>query len=375
MTALLWISAGIAAFAAAMTLLNLLTWSRARYRLRGPMPQVSVIVPARNEAGNIGACIRAVAAAGPVHEIIVYDDGSTDATGDAARAVGDPRVRVLRGDGLPPGWVGKTHACHRAAEAARGDVLLFVDADVRLFAGAVERVAAVIERGADVVTAVPRQVTGGRFEAAVMPLLHLTYTAWFPLELVYRARDPRFTAANGQLLALTRDAYDRVGGFAAVRGEIVDDMALCTRAKRLGLRVRFLDGHELAACRMYDSPAALWAGFSKNLYEGLGESPAALAIVIALYGVGFLLPYVALPFAWNALPVQIALAAGTALRAASARRFGQSLWGVITQPFAVAVFLGIALNSMRWALKGEIVWRGRVYPSRARRAAAAGEGA
>jgi chlorobactene glucosyltransferase len=155
-------------------------------------PRVSALVPARNEADGIAGCVRALLAQDyPALEILVWDDGSTDATGAivAGLAAGDRRLRLLTGPPPPPGWFGKHHACWQAAGRATGDWLLFVDADTRLAPAAVSRlVAAGGATGADLVTALPRQrvVTPG--ERLVVPLVYASIICLLPLPLVPRRR-------------------------------------------------------------------------------------------------------------------------------------------------------------------------------------------
>jgi chlorobactene glucosyltransferase len=373
---------GLAALPLLFTLINLASWPRGRADGRLP-GKVSVLIPARDEAARIEACVRAaLASAHPIHELIVYDDASTDATPEilARLRAEDARLRVVQGDGLPAGWVGKPHACHRLAAAATGDVLVFLDADVRLDPSGLARVGSLMQGlEAGVVTAVPRQDTGHFFERLVLPLLHLTYTSWFPLVLTWRARDPRFLAANGQILALRRASYDAIGGFESVRDQVVDDMALCRRAKQGGERVVFADGHEMGRCRMYEGAAEVVRGFSKNLYPGIGARLPALVVVLALYLGCFVLPYLALAAALLGIgpvplgPAALAVGANVLLRLLLALRFRQPLEGVLLQPLAVLAFCGIALNSLRWTLRRQVQWRGRSYDPGAAPAPALGE--
>ncbi|MBM4376115.1 MAG: glycosyltransferase family 2 protein, partial [Deltaproteobacteria bacterium] len=185
MSELPWALFGPACLPLGMTLVNLATWPRGRDEAAGA--RVSVLVPARNEESNIEGCVRAALAdTASVVEVVVYDDQSTDRTPDLVRALGaeDPRVRLVQGEPLPPGWIGKPHACHRLAREASGEVLLFVDADTVLEPGGVTRILSLMgERGAraSAVTAVPRQEVESPFERLIVPLLVLTYTSWFPL--------------------------------------------------------------------------------------------------------------------------------------------------------------------------------------------------
>lgn len=373
--------AGLPLAVMALTVFNLLTWPRGRPGATLP-GRVSVLVPARNEATTIAACVRAILSSDhPVDEVIVCDDGSTDATPEilAQLAAEDDRLRVIAGADLPPGWVGKPHACHRLAEAASGDLLVFVDADVIVADEGLERLASLFgDYDADLVTAVPRQETVGLAERLVVPLLHLTYLAWLPLPLIWRTSDPRFLAANGQVLAVRRETLEAHGGFSAVRAEVVDDMALCRLAKQAGRRVVFADGHRIARCRMYETDEEVWEGFSKNLYEGIGATRWALVGVVGLYSAAFLLPYLALVAGpgvgawtgagpgWGAVAAggAIGVGANTVVRALMAWRFDQPVWGVVWHPVGVLVLLAIALNSYRCYRRGEVRWAGRTYAAR-----------
>ena len=356
----------------ALVLFNLAVWPRGRAdrRIAG---RVSVLIPARDEAETIERCVRAVlACTQSPDEVIVYDDDSSDATaGIVARlAAEDGRVRLLRGVPLPPGWVGKPHACHRLAGGASGDVLVFLDADTEAFPECLARIGSIFDDfRAEVVTAATRQVTRTWAERWIIPLLHLTYVAWLPLPLVWRSREPRFLVANGQLLAIRRAALRACGGWASVRAEVVDDMALCRRAKATGGRVVFADGHLMARCRMYRGAGEVWRGFSKNLAEGVGGTMAGVLAVTALYGIVFGAPYAGVAAALlNArpilLPSAIGVAANVLIRIALALRLRQPLEGVVLHPLAVVGLMGIAVNSFRWSRRGDIRWRGRRYASR-----------
>ena len=367
---------------------NALCWTRGRAlpEAAAAAPDgISVLIPARDEVANIERCVRSVDAAhGPITEIIVYDDGSTDGTDSVlSRLQAElPRLRVITGDALPVGWVGKPYALQRLSELADRNVMLNIDADVTLRADGVLRMLSLLGTaeqvcgglGAAVVTAVPRQRAGSFVERLMMPLLHLSYVAWLPMPLIYRTRDPRVLAANGQLLMIRRSALEAIGGWSRVRAEVVDDMALCRAVKQSGRRVVFADGDRMAECRMYPDATALMRGFAKNFYEGIGGHPAAMIVVMGLHLMLFVVPYVALPvaLATGAWPLAAAAAVGVGanvcLRLIMAARYRHSPISVLLHPLAVLAMMGVLGNSFRWSRRGDIRWRGRSYPARAERA-------
>ena len=234
-----------------------------------------MLIPARDEADCIGACLDSIDGA---DEVLVLDDGSRDATADVARAHG---ARVLSGTSLPSGWLGKPHACAQLAAAASGDVLVFVDADVRLRPGAIRSAVHFLESsGWDLVAPHPRQATGSVAERLVQPLLQWSILTTLPLRLAEQSQRPSLAAANGQFLVVRRAAYERAGGHAP--DAVLDDLALVRAIKRSGGRGGIVDGTSLATCRMYGGWTELRDGYGKSLWSAFGGPVGSSAVVGAL---------------------------------------------------------------------------------------------
>jgi glycosyltransferase involved in cell wall biosynthesis len=331
-----------------------------------PPETVSAIVPARNEAATIARAVRALAAQPEVAEIIVADDQSTDATADILARLGGeiPALRVIQIAALPPGWVGKNHACARAAAEARGDWLLFTDADTELAPGAVARALAdAAAAGAALVSYSPEQETRGFWERALVPFVFTRLAALYPYAAVC---DPASAAAaaNGQFLLIRREAYLVLGGHAAVAGEVLEDVALARRAKSAGLRLHFAPGEGLARTRMYRSFKEMWEGWTKNLYPLVGGTPRALwrelAAVVPWIPL-LLLAAGALHLAFAALGLLLLAGRHAAYAAMLGRNRLPRSRIVYYLPAALLYAAALAASAGRYR-RGRIAWKGREYP-------------
>ncbi|MCX7669869.1 MAG: glycosyltransferase family 2 protein, partial [Anaerolineae bacterium] len=268
-----------------ITLSNLLLFPRlTQTQPLAPGPQlpassfrsVSILIPARNEAAVIGETVRRMLAQTyPRFELIVLDDGSTDGTAEVARAAaaGDARLRVIAGEALPSGWAGKNWACHQLAQAAQGDWLLFTDADTVWAPGALAAVVAEAERTrADLLTVWPTQITVTWAERLVVPLMALVVIGYLPVFMVHYTPWSPFAAANGQCLLFRRRAYEAIGGHAALKGDVLEDVKFARRIKAHRLRLRMADGNGLVSCRMYTDWPGVRDGYAKNILSGYGGS-------------------------------------------------------------------------------------------------------
>jgi hypothetical protein len=351
---LVGVGAGLAAAGTVHAAVNSVLLRRPGRFPRPAAGQVSILIPARDEAARIADCLAGALGQG-AREVLVLDDGSTDGTGGIARAAG---ARVLDGAPLPAGWLGKPHACRQLADAAdpASDVLVFLDADVRLRPGALDATVRMLA-GLDLVSPYPRQVTGTAAERLVQPLLQWSWLTFLPLRLAERSPRESLSAANGQLLAVRRAAYDKAGGHAAVRGEVVEDVALLRAVKRAGGRGGVADGTALADCRMYAGWPELRDGYTKSLWSAFG-SPAGAAGVAGLLLLAYVLPPLAALAGSRA--GLAGYAAGVTGRVLTARRTGGRAWpDALAHPASVAVLAGLVGRSLRARRAGTLSWKGR----------------
>ncbi len=355
-----WISLLLAACPLCLLLDNL-----RRYRTPSPASErasLSVLIPARNEAENIGAACAAVLASDDVDvELTVLDDGSTDATPAILAAITDPRLRVATGGGLPSGWSGKQHACAALARLATHELLVFVDADVRLAPDALTRMAGFMARN-DVALAsgFPRQVTRSWSEILLLPLIHFLLLGYLPVVEMQRSVSPGLGAGCGQLFIARAAGYARAGGHAAIRASLHDGLMLPRAFRRAGLMTGLFDASRFATCRMYTDAAGVWEGLTKNATEGMAK-PLALPVWTALLGGGAVLPAVLFLVKPAVLP-GLACLCSLATRLILAWRFRQPVSSALLHPLGVLALLGLQWAALLRAAVGRpATWRGRAY--------------
>lgn len=347
--------------------------------------ETSVIIPARDEELNIEGAVRSLAGQGDAREIIVVDDESRDQTAEILSMLAGqfPALRVQRAGTLPAGWLGKAHAAAEGAAIASGEWLLFTDADTRHFPDSLAALRARAEsEGADLLSISPGQEVKTWWEKAVIPLVYTELARRFRFEEVSDPHSPA-AAANGQYMLIRRNVYDAVGGWASVRSEVLDDVALARRVKQAGFKILFLPGAAWAKTRMYRRFGQMWRGWTKNLFLLYGSDrkiiaatvlrlaaliclPYALLVVLALAAI--LIGLLKTPVAAAMLGMGAAACATVVLilqrryrRELASQGFsgGLSVW---LAPGAMLLSL-ILLNSLwTWRRGGGIEWKGRVYP-------------
>ncbi|KQP50453.1 glycosyltransferase family 2 protein [Methylobacterium sp. Leaf108] len=347
--------------------------------LRTPEPDaasgglVSILIPARDEAATIaGTVTAALASTGIAVEVLVGDDHSTDATAAIVRdmANADPRLRLVAIPALPEGWTGKNHACAKLAAEARGDRLLFIDADVALAPRAAAGLAAHAARsGAALVSAVPRQRMETLGERLTVPMINFLLVGYLPIAMMRASLRPSLGAACGQLVLVDRAVHAATGGHGAIRARLHDGVFLPRLLREAGHRTDLVAGHALATCRMYRSFGESWAGFSKNAHEGLA-TPRALPVWTLLLAGGHILPWLLLAAAAvGASSGAAAFVAFAALLVSLGTRMAITLVTrepaatILLHPLGVAVALAIQWNVLlRKKRAGAALWKGRSYP-------------
>lgn len=371
MSRLVWsASLGAAALTAhlAVNLRLLRTPGRRRAGAAVTPSRVSVLVPARDEADRIDACVRSLLASEGVElELVVLDDGSADGTADVVRtaAGGDPRVRVLTGVPPPRGWLGKPHACAQLADAATSETLVFVDADVRVAPGGLaDTVGLLADHDLDLVSPYPLQLAIGAGPRLVQPLLQWSWLTFLPLRLAESSRRPSLVAANGQLLVCRAAAYRAVGGHAAVRSEVLEDVELARAFKRAGYRATVADGTAVATCRMYEDWRGLADGYAKSLWAAFG-SPGGAAAVAGLLAWLYLLPPAAAVAGLIRGRRRTTVAgfagygAAVAGRVLAARRTGGRSADALAHPASTAALIALIAASWWRRSRGRLAWKGR----------------
>ena len=330
-------------------------------------PAVSVIIPARNEEACLAACLQSLLAQiGVTFEIIVVDDHSTDRTRDIASSFSSKKIRVIEAGPLPAGSTGKNNAVTAGSKVAHGDWLLFTDADTIHLPGSLARSLEEAKgHNAAMLSYSPEQIVDSFWEKSVMPVIFAELASSFRPSQVSDPKSPA-AAANGQYLLITREAYDAVGGHAAIAASLLEDVALARAVKRSGRKIFFRYGGDAVRTRMYRTFAQLREGWTKNLAL-LFPSPVRLA---ALRALEFVLIVASLAIAIaNAMrgherPAVLAGILAILLYAVFLTRIRRAhfSWDAdILALFGLPLFSYLLLRSAKAHAQGSVPWKGRKY--------------
>jgi glycosyltransferase involved in cell wall biosynthesis len=349
-------------------------------------PQISVIVPARNEEASLADCLQSlVSQTGVPFEIIVVDDHSTDRTREIAESFAG--VRIIEAGPLPQGWTGKNNAVTAGAKAAHGAWLLFTDADtVHLPGSLAAALKEAQDNGAELLSYSPEQIAVTFWEMATLPVVFAELARQYSPSKVSNPSSP-IAAANGQYILIRHATYDAVGGHAAIAEDILEDVALARAVKSSGRKIRFRYAGSAVRTRMYRNYLHLRDGWTKNLAL-LFPNPGWLAVKTMLWwGLG-----------WGILfgPLFMLLGAVLTDRVASLGRLNNMFWGLaavvkhwwwagtliptfgrnlarlrranfdlamewLGALFGMPMFAYLLLRSKRAHANGTVTWKGRAY--------------
>ena len=367
---LTWFLIGFVVLRLMVVLINLLTrpWLRRSddtdpFPFAGSedTPLVSVLIPARNEAGGIGELLESLIR----HdyrklEILIYDDQSTDTTAEIVQEYGrrDHRISLIKGGPLPAGWLGKNHACHRLAEHADGDYLLFLDADVGVENGLIRHTLAHLRKHRLALLSVfPRQRMETPGERAVVPLMNWILVSMLPLVLTRLSSRPSLSAANGQFMLFDADIYRRHRFHRQVRQQRVEDILIFRMIKKKGLKAETLLSDGQVSCRMYPGYREAILGFSKNVFEFFGGSIPLSFAFLAITVLGFIPVWIAM----GSLAAGIYLLAGVLIRLLSSLLSRQPMvMNLLFAPVQQFSLVLVILTGLWNRIRRKTTWKGRI---------------
>jgi glycosyltransferase involved in cell wall biosynthesis len=320
---------------------------------------VSILVPLRNEAENVSGVVSSLLNQRGLDdfEVIALDDSSTDSTREILDSLADARLRIMDGSSLPSQWLGKNFACHQLASSARGEILVFVDADVRLSPTAITSSITAMNRWQwDFISPYPRQIAITFLERVVQPLLQWSWFVTLPLRVAEALQRSSMVVANGQFFLMRRTAYFSSGGHEAIKGEVLDDLELARQMVNSGFRGGVAEGSAISNCRMYSNAKDLIDGYSKSQWRAFVNRGGALLAI-------------ALLFLTSILPMAMGLLgeirgwygyfAIVSTRLFVAARTRSTISSALLHPLSAAIW--IYLIALSWVRKrrGALVWKER----------------
>ncbi|HEY78144.1 MAG TPA: glycosyltransferase [Dehalococcoidia bacterium] len=343
-------------------------------QIPGTVPFVSILIPARDEETNIGACLESLRRQDyPNFEILVLDDSSSDNTRSvvAGIAAKDKRIRLVEGEPLPAGWAGKPFACHQLARQASGDWFLFIDADTIHTASMLRTTMGLaLEERASLLSGFPRQLAASLPQKIAIPVLYFVILSWLPLWWLQSSRKPRPSLAIGQFLLFPRGEYRRIGGHEAVKSRILEDVWLGIEVKRHGGRHIAIDLSPVVSCHMYRNIGAMWEGFVKWIYSVATLSSLALVGLLVAGYIFFLAPFywlwnelfvVTVPTGWGPILI-FQVATILAMRWLVDNHFREPFISFLLHPLGFSfLFLACLYAGARRILGAGVQWKARLY--------------
>ncbi len=333
---------------------------------KSKLPFVSVLIPARNEEGNIEKCLSSLLVQDyPNFEVIVLDDNSEDNTWEIIKKIqyNSERLTSIKGEELIDGWFGKPHACMQLSKRAIGDILIFTDADNTYEINAISNSVAFIQKyNLDMFSAFPEQINKSFFEKIIVSVLDLIIYSGFILWSAYFFKNKAFASANGQWLVFRKSAYEEIGGHTRVKNNITEDVALARLIKSNNKKLLVASGKGMIYTRMYSNLREIFSGFSKNLFGIADNKPILFTILICLFIDLALLPFVSL----FTKPILISIIMGlyTIWNMFLIFEFKQSKLNLLFRSLGLLMFVAIGIKSMYNNYFGVLSWKGRNYSTK-----------
>jgi len=337
-------------------------------------PIISVLIPARNEAGNISRCLKSLLKQDyPNLEIIVLNDNSNDGTSKVVKVIAekDNRVRLVEGAPLADGWIGKNFASHQLAKYAKGEYFIFTDADTLHFPKTVSSAfGALITTKVDALSIYPRQIMVTFAERMTVPIINTALQCFIPFILIKKSKSPLFSTALGQFMMFKREAYEKIGGYESIKGNMVDDIQISKKIKKAGYKFMIFDGRNAIYCRMYKNLKGVITGLAKSIYPAFNGNVLALFSFTGVLTATLLVPFILLPLGaflldWPAAIIRLMIfqvIIVLAIKTIFAIRYKQRMLDILLAPVSMAIIDALIFLSFFQAKYGEgLLWKGRVY--------------
>jgi chlorobactene glucosyltransferase len=325
------------------------------------LPLVSILLPMRNEENNVERVITSLINQDyKNYEILVLDDNSEDNTLFKLKSINSVKLNIINGKALPEAWLGKNWACHQLSQNAKGDILIFTDADNFYEKDAVSKsISAIINKKLGMLSAFPQQKMESLPEKLIVPLVDIILYSLLPLRLVSILNSKSLAAANGQWIVIRKGLYDLIGGHQVLKNKVVEDVEMMRLAKEKSIRVATFAGTGLVYGKMYNNMKEIIEGFTKNLYGLTGGNTFAFFFLLLEF---VLITF--LPFYLFFTPYRI-LAIATILisrlwRLILAIRFKHNIFvSVLLHPGTIFFLTFIGLRSYYFTKNKLATWKGR----------------
>lgn len=362
MAVLIYITLGFLLLRTGVSLYNLFSFPYLKNANKhAEEPLISVLIPARNEAGNILSLLQSLRAQNYSNlEVFILDDHSEDDTYAVTENFikNDPRFHVRKGEELPEGWLGKNFACHQLSQNGNGEYFLFLDADVTLAPNAIPSALAEMQsKKLSLLSLFPDQEMYHFSEKIIVPVMHYLLLSLLPLRLIFKSKNPAFAAANGQFMFFDAKVYKQNNFHKLFYNTVIEDIAIIKYMKNKNMAVETLLGNKLVKCRMYNSFNEAVEGFSKNLFAGFNNNIALMSFYFffVFFSYFIIIGHMSLVLIFLAFTLIVLMRMSIALMA-NQHVFEQ----LLLHPLQMCMLLYLALLSYFRKKKKQLTWKGRV---------------